>query len=209
MSGSARVEIPSRFKPQVPRADDIWGACKHADDILPHLLPGFFTKSVFLQGHCEPGSIRIVKLGPAAPHAAEVKERMDTFDDPTKTLGYTVLEGDRLRQSLSRQHGAFQSLEDQNNDLLDVFRRTQVSDGFACKHADELLPKAMPEFFTSSTFLQGHGEPGSIRVVKMGPAIPHAGEVTERMDLFDEASKTLGYTVLQGDIPGTTTSAPP
>jgi hypothetical protein len=23
--------------------------------------------------------------------------------------------------------------------------------------------------------------------------------VTERMDLFDEASKTLGYTVLQGD----------
>jgi len=40
-------------------------------------------------------------------------------------------------------------------------------------------------------------------------AIPHAGEVTERMDLFDEASKTLGYTVLQGDIPGTTTSAPP
>jgi hypothetical protein len=39
----------------------------------------------------------------------------------------------------------------------------------ACKHADELLPKAMPEFFASSTFLQGHGEPGSIRVVKMGP----------------------------------------
>ncbi|CAK9864184.1 unnamed protein product [Sphagnum jensenii] len=199
----------------MPRADDIWGACKHADDILPHLLPGFFTKSVFLQGHGEPGSIRIVKLGPAAPHAAEVKERMDTFDDPTKTLGYTVLEGDRLRQSLSRQHGAFQSLEDQNNDLLNVFRRTHVSDGFvyaiweACKHADELLPKAMPEFLTSSTFLQGHGEPGSIRVVKMGPAIPHAGEVTERMDLFDEASKTLGYTVLQGDIPGTTTSAPP
>lgn len=30
-------------------------------------------------------------------------------------------------------------------------------------------------------------------------AIPHAGEVTERMDLFDEATKTLGYTVLQGD----------
>ncbi|KAH8941382.1 hypothetical protein BDL97_14G035700, partial [Sphagnum fallax] len=187
--------------PPVLRADDIWGACKHAHDILPHLLPGFFTKSVFLQGHGEPGSIRIVKLGPAAPHAAEVKERMDTFDDPTKTLGYTVLEGDRLRQSLSRQHGAFQTLEDQNNDLLDVFRRTHVSDGFvyaiweACKHADELLPKAMPEFLTSSTFLQGHGEPGSIRVVKMGPAIPHAGEVTERMDLFDEASKTLGPTM--------------
>ncbi len=61
---------------------------------------------------------------------------MDTFDDPTKTLGYTVLEGDRLRQSLSRQHGAFQTLEDQNNDLLDVFRRTHVSDGFVCSSPD-------------------------------------------------------------------------
>jgi hypothetical protein len=84
-------------------ADDIWGACKHADDILPHLMPDFFTKSVFLQGHGEPGSIRIVKLGPAAPHAAEVKERMDTFDDATKTLGYTVLEGDRRYSSFSAQ----------------------------------------------------------------------------------------------------------
>jgi hypothetical protein len=45
-------------------ADDIWGACKRADDILPNLMPDFFTKSVFLQGHGEPGSIRIVKLGP-------------------------------------------------------------------------------------------------------------------------------------------------
>ncbi len=41
----------------------------------------------------------------------------------------------------------------------------------ACKHADKLLPKAMPEYFVSSMFLQGHGEPGSIRVVKMGPGM--------------------------------------
>ncbi|CAK9203658.1 unnamed protein product [Sphagnum troendelagicum] len=219
-------------------ADDIWGACKHADDILPHLMPDFFTKSVFLQGHGEPGSIRIVKLGPAAPHAAEVKERMDTFDDATKTLGYTVLEGDRRYSSFSAQMkfvpagktteaiwtatyepvGDMGPPEHIKQIVVLVFKtleravlsrktlsHTETLDASpdaiweACKHADELLPKAMPEFFTSSTFLQGHGEPGSIRVVKMGPAIPHAGEVTERMDLFDEASKTLGYTVLQGD----------
>ncbi len=41
-----------------------------------------------------------------------------------------------MRQSLSRQHGAFQSLEDQNNDLFDVFRRTHVSDGFVCSSPD-------------------------------------------------------------------------
>jgi hypothetical protein len=67
---------------------------------------------------------------------------MDTFDDPTKTLGYTVLEGDRLRQSLSRQHGAFQSLEDQNNDLLDVFRGPMSPTGsyVAVQIASVVLP---------------------------------------------------------------------
>jgi hypothetical protein len=29
----------------------------------------------------------------------------------------------------------------------------------------------MPDYFTKSVFLQGHGEPGSIRIVKMGPAL--------------------------------------
>ena len=39
----------------------------------------------------------------------------------------------------------------------------------ACKNADEILCTAMPQFFTASSFLKGHGEAGSIRVVKMGP----------------------------------------
>jgi hypothetical protein len=46
-------------------ADGIWEACKHADEILPALMPNYFTKSVFLQGHGEPGGIRIVKMGPS------------------------------------------------------------------------------------------------------------------------------------------------
>jgi hypothetical protein len=41
----------------------------------------------------------------------------------------------------------------------------------ACKHADELLLKEMPQFVASFTFVEGHGEPGSIRVVKMGPGM--------------------------------------
>jgi hypothetical protein len=45
-------------------SDGIWEACKHADEILPALMPDYFAKSVFLQGHGEPGSIRIVKMGP-------------------------------------------------------------------------------------------------------------------------------------------------
>lgn len=42
----------------------------------------------------------------------------------------------------------------------------------ACKNVDGILCKAMPQFFASATMLKGHGEPGSIRVVKMGPGTP-------------------------------------
>lgn len=48
---------------QCPAAE-IWEACKHADTILPELMPDYFTKTEFLQGHGEPGSIRVITMGP-------------------------------------------------------------------------------------------------------------------------------------------------
>ncbi len=144
-------------------------------------------------------------------HAGEVKERMDKFDDATKTLGYTVLESDPRYSSFSAEM-KFVAVDETSCEavwtatyepvgdvgppthiqqiVVLVFKtlervvlstktlsHTEVLDSSpdaiweACKHADELLPTAMPEFFASSTFLQGHGEPGSIRVVKMGPGL--------------------------------------
>jgi hypothetical protein len=58
------VHALSHTEPLQCSADGIWEACKHADEILPTLMPDYFTKSIFLQGHGEPGSIRIVKMGP-------------------------------------------------------------------------------------------------------------------------------------------------
>jgi hypothetical protein len=233
------VHTLSHTEPLQCSADGIWDACKHADEILPGLMPDYFTKSVFLQGHGEPGSIRVVKMGPAIPHAGEVKERMDKFDDATKTLGYTVLEGDPRYSSFSAEMkfvsvgetsceaiwtATYEPIGDMGPPehikqiVVLVFKtleravlarktlsHTEVLDASpdaiweASKHADELLPKAIPEFFASFKYVQGHGEPGSIRVVKMGPAVPDAGEVKERLDFFDDANKALGYTVLEGD----------
>jgi len=222
---------------QCPAAE-IWEACKHADTILPELMPDYFTKTEFIQGHGEPGSIRVITMGPAIPHAGQVKERMDKFDEESKTLGYTVLEGDPRYSHFSAEMqfvpvgetteavwtAKYEPVGDMGPPehmkaiatlVFKTFERavlekktmthTEVLDASpdaiwkTCKHVDEILPKAMPQFFASTTMLKGHGEPGSIRVVKMGPAIPHAGEVTERMDLFDDATKKLGYTVIKGD----------
>jgi len=220
-------------------ADDIWEACKNADKILCDLMPEFFAKSEYEQGHGEPGSIRVITMGPAVPHAGRVKERMDKFDDATRTLGYTVVEGDPRYSSFSaemqfepQQDGTTKGIWtakyepvgdmgppehikaivtivmktlERSVHLKKTLTYTETLDATpdaiwkACKNADEILVKSMPQFFASATLVQGHGGPGSIRVVKMGPAIPFAGEVTERMDLFDDASKKIGYTVLKGD----------
>jgi hypothetical protein len=58
------VHTLSHTEPLQCSADGIWEACKHADEILPALMPDHFKKSVFLQGHGGPGSIRVVKMGP-------------------------------------------------------------------------------------------------------------------------------------------------
>ncbi|XP_024368704.1 uncharacterized protein [Physcomitrium patens] len=69
----------------------------------------------------------------------------------------------------------------------------------ACKHAVALLPDLAPEYFARAEFEKGWGGPGSIGVFHFGPAIPGAGSVKHRIDLVDDESKTLAYTVLGGD----------
>jgi hypothetical protein len=220
-------------------ADAFWEACKHLDDLLPALKPDHFTKSVFLQGFGGPGSIRVVKMGPAITHDRDVTERMDKIDEATKSFGYTVLEGYPQYSSFSAEmtfvpvdetsskvewigkyepigdvgppvyikeravlvfktleHAALSSKTLSHTDVLDASIDAIWE---ASKHVNEWLPKALPEFFASSSYVQGHGEPGSIRVVKLGPAIPDGGELKERLDFFDEAHKAIGYTVLEGD----------
>ncbi len=147
--------------------DAIWEACKHADELLPKAMPEFLTSSTFLQGHGEPGSIRVVKMGPGMKIPL-LTHTITSTKNPTQQWLIDV--GSRLVLSFSLMNG-------QEEDLIYV------------EVLQALIPPFVHEFCCA--------------------AIPHAGEVTERMDLFDEASKTLGYTVLQGDIPGTATSAPP
>ncbi|CAK9868865.1 unnamed protein product [Sphagnum jensenii] len=76
-------------------ADDIWEVSKQLDEILPALEPEYFTKSTFIEGIAgEPGSIRLIKRGPAVPMAGELWERLDFSDDATKTMGVLTLIGD-------------------------------------------------------------------------------------------------------------------
>lgn len=45
-------------------ADTIWQAFQQPGSILCNLIPEVFAKCEYVKGHGEPGSIRIITLGP-------------------------------------------------------------------------------------------------------------------------------------------------
>jgi hypothetical protein len=219
-------------------AQDAWECCKNSDKVLPDLLPQYFPKAEILQGTGGPGTIRILHFGPAIPQEGAAKERLDTIDDETKTLKYTILEGDPRytnftgevhfeadgKQTVATWTGRYDPVGDAGPPehikevsvlLLKTFekailaKRTMTHTGTleatpdaiwnAVKQENSILPKALPHIFESCTWIHGHGEIGSVRVCKMGPVIPNGGEVVERLDVFDEERKRVGYTVIRGD----------
>lgn len=220
-------------------AEDAWECCKHSDKVLPDLLPEYFAKAEILEGNGGPGTIRALHFGPAIPHDGAAKERLDKVDDATKTLTYTVLEGDPRytnftgevqfvakgeKETEATWTGKYDPVGDApppehikniSTLMFKTFERailakktathTETLDASpdaiwsAVKQENSILPKALPQIFESCTFVEGNGDVGSIRLCKMGPAIPDGGEVVERLHLLDEANKKVGYTVIRGD----------
>jgi len=220
-------------------AQDAWECCKHSDKVLPDLLPEYFSSAEILEGNGGPGTVRVLHFGPAIPQAGAAKERLDKVDEATRTLSYTVVEGDprytnftadvHFEASGEKQTAATWTAkydpvgeagppEHIKNVSILMFKtfekavlakktatHTEVLDASpdaiwkVVQDENAVLPKALPQIFESISFVQGSGEPGSVRVCKMGPAIPNGGEVLERLDVLDSATKKVGYTVLKGD----------
>lgn len=44
--------------------DELWHACKHSHTIMCDLLPEYFAKAEYVEGQGEPGSIRVITMGP-------------------------------------------------------------------------------------------------------------------------------------------------
>jgi hypothetical protein len=220
-------------------AQDAWECCKHSDKVLPDLLPEYFSKAEILEGNGGPGTLRVLHFGPAIPQAGAAKERLDKVDEATRTLSYTVIEGDpRYTNFTAEVHfeatgenqteatwtakydpvgeaGPPEHIKSISILMFKTFEKaiqakkttshTETLDASpdaiwsAVKAENTILPQALPHIFESIAFVQGSGEPGSVRLCKMGPAIPNGGEVLERLDVLDDATKKAGYTVLKGD----------
>ncbi|XP_021727399.1 MLP-like protein 423 [Chenopodium quinoa] len=69
------------------------------------------------------------------------------------------------------------------------------------RDSDKLFPKAFPELYKSIEVLEGDGKDvGSVRLVKFAEGIPLITMSKEKVDVVDEAKKTVGYSVVEGDI---------
>jgi hypothetical protein len=147
----------------------------------------------------------------AVPRAGAAKERLDKVDESTRTLAYTVVEGDpRYANFTAEVHfepkgetqteatwtakydpvGDAGPPEHVKNISILIFKAFEKAiqakrttshtetldaspDAIWSVHKQEntILPKALPHLFQSITWVQGSGEPGSVRVCKMGPGM--------------------------------------
>eukprot|EP00249_Psilotum_nudum_P036001 c6129_g1_i1 orf=213-683(+) len=91
MSISANIELqvlPSK----------LWEILTACDDFLAKLIPDVFASIEYIEGDGNVGTVRLIKFGPAADaHSITfVKEKLEIRDDATKTLTYSVIEGEIL-----------------------------------------------------------------------------------------------------------------
>lgn len=139
-----------------------------------------------------------------------MKQQVDKIDNETKTLGYTVIDGDESKYSSFVAELHFSPTEDNNKTEATwtvkyepvgeagppenalkmviitlktfekaalqkrVVRHTRVLEAPVdtiwniLMHEDVILPKIIPHIIFSYEFLEGNGEAGSIRLLKLG-----------------------------------------
>lgn len=69
------------------------------------------------------------------------------------------------------------------------------------RESDKLFPQAFPELYKSIDIVEGDGKSvGTVRHVKFAEGLPNFTESKEKVEMVDEAKKTLGYSVVEGDV---------
>ncbi|KAA8533108.1 hypothetical protein F0562_033359 [Nyssa sinensis] len=64
-----------------------------------------------------------------------------------------------------------------------------------------IFPKAFPDQYKSIEVLEGDGKSvGSVRVIKFAEGLPLVTIQQEKIDMVDEAKKTVSYSITDGDV---------
>jgi len=90
------------------------------------------------------------------------------------------------------------SVEDKQLLYLPLERAWRIA-----KNSQDLVPRLMPQVFSSIDLVQGDGSVGSVYEITMGPGVPgrRGKKVKERVDMLDDDTHTLTHTTLEGGDP--------
>ncbi|KAI5066945.1 hypothetical protein GOP47_0017473 [Adiantum capillus-veneris] len=78
--------------------EEMWPAFKNAVSLIAQHCPQFIHSCQLLHGDGGPGSIRLVKFGPASGLVTYAKEEIVEVDEEKMVLTYLLLEGDLKKQ---------------------------------------------------------------------------------------------------------------
>lgn len=78
--------------------EEMWPAFKNAVSLIAQHCPQFIQSCDLLHGDGGPGSIRLVKFGPASGLVTYSKEEIVEVDEEKMVLTYLLLEGDLRKQ---------------------------------------------------------------------------------------------------------------
>eukprot|EP00249_Psilotum_nudum_P027099 c34403_g1_i1 orf=261-725(+) len=83
---------------KVPPAK-LWETITARESVLPKLSPEIFASMEYIEGDGGVGTIRLVKFGPAleSHQLTFSKEKLEVVDHATKTLAYSVVDGELLK----------------------------------------------------------------------------------------------------------------
>ncbi|XP_010272006.1 PREDICTED: MLP-like protein 423 [Nelumbo nucifera] len=88
----SKIEIAVEVKSP---ADKFWGAIKESTKLFPEIFPEQYKSIEIVEGDGQSvGSVRLIKYAEGIPIITFSKERVETADEESKSVSYTVIDGD-------------------------------------------------------------------------------------------------------------------
>ncbi|XAR48047.1 hypothetical protein NMG60_11030748 [Bertholletia excelsa] len=92
-SGKLDVEVEIKAS-----ADKFWHSIRDSTTLFPRLLPHQYKSIEVLEGDGKSvGSVRLVHFAEDSPIVKVAKEKIEAIDEASKTLAYSVIDGDLLK----------------------------------------------------------------------------------------------------------------
>ncbi|XP_057949161.1 MLP-like protein 423 [Malania oleifera] len=95
MASTGKLDVEVELKSS---ADKMWESIRDSATLFPEAFPDQYKSIQILEGDGKSvGSVRLVKFAEGLPLITESKEKIDAVDEGSKTVAYSVIDGELLK----------------------------------------------------------------------------------------------------------------